>query len=54
MVTTIRDSRCYLQFSGEGASIFDHQNKQTEHDLESWYPLVNWLNSKDSQNLKQK
>lgn len=47
LLTTLRDSSNYLQCAAKGASIFDYTTKSASRNIEDWFPLINWLNSKD-------
>jgi len=53
LITTLNDSRCYLNYAGKGAGLFDHQIKETEKDIHDWMPLLDWLNSNEKPSFIQ-
>jgi len=47
-VTTLRESRNYLQATESGLCIFELPARQTERDVEQWQPLIKWLHLDES------
>lgn len=44
IVTTIRESKYYLDCADSGLSIFDPQEQDLSHLINDWLPIINWLN----------
>jgi len=42
-VTTLRDSQNYTHASMKGLGVFEMNRELVAHDLESWRPLIDWI-----------
>jgi len=47
-VATLRDTQNYIKAEERGIGIYEMAPSQVAQDIESWEPLVKWLNSKRS------
>ncbi len=54
LIAGIRDSDNYLNADARGLGIFELDSSEVRHDLDTWKPLIQWLNSRRSIPRKRK
>lgn len=46
-IATLRDTQNYIHAAEQGRGIFDMSPSQVQQDLESWQPLLEWIESRE-------
>jgi chromosome partitioning protein len=46
-IATLRDTQNYIHAAEQGRGIFDMSPSQVQQDLESWLPLLQWIESRE-------
>ncbi len=54
LIAEIRDSDNYLNADAGGLGIFELDSSKVRRDLDTWQPLIKWLNSRRSIPRKRK
>lgn len=45
VLTCLRDTQNYVRLAAHGMTVFDLPEAQAQHDLQSWEPMLSWLDS---------